>query len=356
MEDFLTRNGGRMVFLPETKSSLSLKPLNDTEDLNLRISGDKAKNIYEGIISRPSEVKHSPEQSGRRRRISRKRKERIEPDGSSNLISSTSESDLFFYVQNNQVTLLKEALARNSEAISVKDKYQWSLLMVASYAGHGEVVQLLLGLGASWRGIEDKKGRNAVDLARIAGHHQLANFMESQNEVGSTEEEPMLKRKRCREHLPGAGGIPKCSSFHCDLCELAVPERSKTAHNTSTVHLINCQHTSQRADLSYGISERNRGYQMLVRSGWDPQGGLGPTQQGKMFPVKTVLKQDRTGFGGSEGKARITHFQPHDEDAVKTNRDRYKRHTATKKKKDILNDRIKDRQWEIRTRAMLNRE
>ena len=53
---------------------------------------------------------------------------------------------------------------------------------------------------------------------------------------------------------------------------------------------------------------------MMVRNdNWDPDSGLGKDSEGKLYPVKTVLKRDRKGLG--EGKAlnpKVTNFAPFD--------------------------------------------
>jgi hypothetical protein len=61
----------------------------------------------------------------------------------------------------------------------------------------------------------------------------------------------------------------------------------------------------------YGIPASNRGYQILVKGGWDREKGLGADGSGHKFPLKTVMKRDRAGLGGStKEKARVTHFTP----------------------------------------------
>ena len=39
------------------------------------------------------------------------------------------------------------------------------------------------------------------------------------------------------------------------------------------------------------------GYKLLKQSGWDGKSGLGTAEhKGRLFPVKSVLKRDRTGI------------------------------------------------------------
>ena len=60
-------------------------------------------------------------------------------------------------------------------------------------------------------------------------------------------------------------------------------------------------------------------FQMMVRNdNWDPDSGLGKDSEGKLYPVKTVLKRDRKGLGEGEAlKPKVTHFAPFDSASVK---------------------------------------
>jgi hypothetical protein len=60
---------------------------------------------------------------------------------------------------------------------------------------------------------------------------------------------------------------------------------------------------------------------MLLSSGWDRNSGLGPAGTGKLYPVKTALKRDRSGLGleaetGTCCVTQVTHFAAHDASSV----------------------------------------
>jgi hypothetical protein len=60
---------------------------------------------------------------------------------------------------------------------------------------------------------------------------------------------------------------------------------------------------------------------MLLSSGWDRNSGLGPAGTGKLYPVKTALKRDRSGLGleaetGTSCVTQVTHFAAHDASSV----------------------------------------
>lgn len=52
---------------------------------------------------------------------------------------------------------------------------------------------------------------------------------------------------------------------------------------------------------------------MLEKMGWDSSKGLGPQSEGRMEPVATVFRRDKTGIGHRKETPRITHFPPHNE-------------------------------------------
>ena len=349
----------RIVFLPETKTSKSVKTVyEDSPSLEIgsHLTGDEARSFYEDLVLKPLE--RSTGGSSRMRKLPSKKSAEWTSKGTDRgrtSGSSVSEGDLFFYVQNNQLSQLKEALERDGSVIDTKDNFQWSLLMVAAFAGHRDMVELLLGMGAKWEGVVDRKGLGAMELARLGGFPDLADVIEMSKRRVKSGDSPGhndVVREEIIDRSREVGSSKKTPQYTCDCCRATIADRSRSRHTTSTVHLFNCQF-GHRVALSYGISERNRGYQMLLRGGWDPERGLGPNRQGNMFPVKTVLKQDRSGLGGRRGRARITHFSAHDQEAVKTDREKHRTYKS-KKKRELVKDRNRERQWEIRTRAMLN--
>ena len=70
------------------------------------------------------------------------------------------------------------------------------------------------------------------------------------------------------------------------------------------------------------ISQSNKGYQMLQKLGWTEDSGLGIQEQGRMEPVKTVLKKDRKGLGRSKEKARVTHFSSYVESSFSSEKEK----------------------------------
>lgn len=263
---------------------------------------------------------------------------------------------LFQYAQDNEMELLQSALSGGHFDVDMRDNFHWTLLMIAAHAGHELIVEYLLERGAKWREYADR-GMNAADLARSRGHIHVADLIEGfDSKRGNGGMEEVKEKKSEQKRLDG--GERGSRKFYCKLCQAVVTQSPRVSHNTSIVHLYSCQHHGSNV-VPYGIPESNRGFQMLLRSGWNPDKGLGSHRQGHRFPVKTVLKHDRLGFGvpGGSGKAKVTHFSAHDQEAVRSHRGRHKKgKQLPKNKKDILQEQHRERQWERRVRTLMNHE
>ena len=330
-----------------------------------KLTGNEAKQFYEEVLSLP---KKRVDVGGKavppiiESRNSRKVKNAVCKKGQKTSVKTPATSfQIFQYVQNNELEHLQAALLEQEFDVNMQDNFRWTMLMVAAYAGHMEIVEHLLEMGARWRDYVHK-GMNAADLARSKGYHEIADLIESsdceghhsgeQERIPLSSSEP-LSRKQL--HEDSTKRAKRERSFYCDSCKTTVSSSHEGTHNTSIAHLYSDPRGTP-SGTSYGIPESNRGFQMLLRSGWDRDRGLGPQRQGHKFPVKTVLKQDRLGLGLGEAKARVTHFSAHDKKAIYTHRDRYKKAQPSKKKKDILQEKNKDSQWERRLRTVMNIE
>ena len=337
--------------------------LETTPETSLQLTGEEASEFYEEVLSLPQQGMGV---LGTKRRIPRRQKggNKVMELGVGSLARKKSNADcafqLFQYAQDNEIELLQSALSSEHFDVNMQDNFHWTLLMVAAHAGHGLIVESLLERGAKWREYTDR-GMNAADLARSRGHAHVADLIEGFKGIGGKEGEEGVKEKipeiSKQQHRSG-GGKRRNRKFYCKLCQAVVTQSPRVSHDTSIVHLYSCQHHGSNV-VPYGIPESNRGFQMLLRSGWNPEKGLGSHKQGHRFPVKTVLKQDRLGLGvpGGSGKAKVTHFSAHDQEAVRTHRDRHKKgQQPPKKKKDILQEQHRERQWERRVRTLMNHE
>ena len=178
--------------------------------------------------------------------------------------------------------------------VNTTDSYNWSLLMSAAYAGHLPVVQLLFKHGAIWQGIRDQRRFDAVDLATMASHNNIVEILSplTTHESPATDSDSSLYSLRKRHHSTVDEDYQ--SSFYCHVCAVEV-HGNETNHNLSTIHQFNSQFHS--TNVPYSIPLSNKGFQLMIKRGWNPEKGLGPSEQGTVQPIKTVLKCNRQGLG-----------------------------------------------------------
>ncbi|KAI1315949.1 G patch domain and ankyrin repeat-containing protein 1 [Mortierella claussenii] len=93
----------------------------------------------------------------------------------------------------------------------------------------------------------------------------------------------------------------------CESCQIEVREDDLDRHRRGTAHLMSEESPIKPLDtLTLGHS--NKGFRMLVNSGWDYEKGLGAEGQGARHPVATRLKHDRLTLGAAGvGKKLVTH-------------------------------------------------
>lgn len=155
---------------------------------------------------------------------------------------------------------------------------------------------------------------------------------------------------------------PDSNLYKCSVCGGSFSDFKK--HVSSIGHQMAEMSEKSSKPSPLLIPPSNKGYQLLTRIGWrdaalDPEyeelktskvqsgistneykshfciknGGLGASRPGRRFPVATVLKRDRLGFGwpNKTNTARITHFSAGDSKAVEYPKDvRRLRHSSIK--------------------------
>lgn len=290
------------------------------------ITSEEASSFYKTVTESPSK----PEKTQKRVRRTVKRK-----------INRTSIkyslTDYFKASSENNQTLLKEILQKNPDFINKVDHFNWSALMMSSCSGSCESFLTLLEFGADLQ-ISDKKGETALSLAEKNNHHKILEtykeFERRKTEIIEIEDSDDDEQKV----VP----VP----FHCEICDQNFKETSRTEHMTSVLHQFNLKH--HEFPRRFGIPETNRGFQMMLNDGWT-RDGLGPNQEGVIYPVKTCLRKFRTGLGIKQSKLpRITHFGPNDTEAIK------KPHRVhVKTRKEVARDANKEKQKERKLRKEL---
>lgn len=250
-------------------------------------------------------------------------------------VKKTEIDDNFFLnslireAEANNVHNLKKLLKSHPNFnIDTTDQFGWSVLMCAAGSGSLSVVKFLLKIGANTE-LKDRNGNCCLLIARRKKYFNVVEAILSKNDFKNEKSVPV----KCDQ----------IQKFYCDKCKIDVT--SGDQHFTSTIHLFNTRPASNKT--CYAIPESNKGFQILLKSGWDKDKGLGPDGSGSKFPLKTVLKRDRKGIGShGANKARVTHMLVHEAREV----------SATKKtvKREIKRKQISDRRKEIFLRRALS--
>lgn len=246
----------------------------------------------------------------------------------------------FRYSMENKVELLK-LINFQQQDINICDGYGWSALMMAACEGAYEAVEFLLTLGVE-RNLKDKKGMTAKDLAQKKGHLIIVDLLNT----SITDEG--------KEFLEIDESLLEETSFYCQICQRNFTETSQRQHQTSTVHQFNLKSSLPANKLQkFNIPPRNRGLQLMVKQGWNKESGLGPSQTGRLYPVKTVIRKQRTGLGIEQQSARVTHFEAFDLKAVqRPNSDYYRK--KPRNSNDIKREKVREWKRDRRLRNELN--
>lgn len=255
-----------------------------------------------------------------------------------------------------------KSMALNSETINECDDFGWTALMMSACAGSYNVFQYLLNLHANIN-CSDKKGNTIRSLAKQKNHQHILNILneydvaleKQQTEQLNTYAEKSYSYVRAKEeqqhHQMKNNKKLKIEKFYCKCCEQEFQETTQKQHETSTLHQFNQRDSVYKFSRRYFIPDSNKGFQMLINLGWDRESGLGPHKEGKLFPMKTVLRKYRNGLGIKQESAKITHFGPYDLRAIKKQNNQQMKY---KTKKDIQRDLNRDRQKEFLLRNELS--
>lgn len=336
---------------------------------NKTLSGEDTKTFYECLInddiSESNSIECVKQSSNLKLKEPLNRKVNFDSNPSANKkfykLSSLSKKEILLAIENDDIEVLKSALNGEwkNEIIFGKDQYGWTSLMIAACAGSLETVKVLLQKGASVTE-KDRSGNTCLTLARKRRNHSVINYINLY--ISGQLSDPGKSKQVKTSYRDELVEVKKC-----ELCNLFFhSHRLSKQHFSSTIHLLNLERKELEDNgghpkVHYGISQANRGFQMMLSSGWDSNVGLGPTGKGKLYPVKTVLKRDKYGLGletsnkeptcTTSKKAKVTHFGPYDSSSVKSDAVTDRAETsATLNKKDRSRKKSKLKQKEINFR------
>ncbi|GFQ75084.1 ANK_REP_REGION domain-containing protein [Trichonephila clavata] len=298
------------------------------------LSGTEVRNFYNSVISLPSEHRNVKKPSNYLKKPEESKK------SACSSVNTVKSNSIFLYAQQGNVVGIQQCI-ENGCSINQQDAYGWTPIMCASCEGHYSTVEYLIKLGADLN-VKCKHGLTVMDIVRKTQNSAIITLL--QNGVSLHEQETssiIPDEKNDKEEK------------FCNDCK-STYKVSKSAHERSIAHLL----TTTKSDIStfYHIPENNKGFQMMLKSGWDKNKGLGMNADGRKFPIKTVFKKDRSCIGKNKEVPKVTHFNANDEASIKMRHHKALRiireKTFSKQERKKLEAR--DRQREIRFRRLFN--
>lgn len=306
--------------------------------LDLEMSGTEVRQFYEELLVDESRDETSSSNDGENsknfpEKSIVKEESLFMNQSRSKPAKDYNSNDLFKAIMSNDLDLVLEIASSNPDLLNVSDQYGWTALMMAACEGFIDICCLLIELGADVT-LTDCKGNTAELLAEIKGHNHVVALLQSANvtEISSDDDEDMLE------------------PFDCETCSERITESSKRKHEASTLHQFNLSRQGERPQIAaYGIPVHNKGYQLMLKQGWDNNRGLGPHQSGRQYPIKTVLRKERQGLGMKQTLPRVSHFGPNDPAAIK-----YRELPKVKTRRDMQRDKRRNQRLERNLRRELS--
>lgn len=313
-----------VLFVSGTKDeSITHKQAKTNKNINL--DGKTICEFYKEIINTPPS-REALIQKEQTKKIIRKRtnwsltKEKI------------NVNEMFRYAENNDLKGIEKCLKLGLD-VNCRDSYGWTPLMSASCSGSIDVVNILLKNCAD-KNLTNFSGKKAIDLAMQFNYDKIVK---------------LLLKTEFTEMKNAQNNSEQSTTYFCELCQVEIPER-KQQHECSIVHQLNMKR-SQKSSCYY-LQENNKGFQIMLKKGWNQDTGLGPNGVGNKYPIKTILKRDRLCLGNKlKNVPRVTHFKPFDISSIeRTTKSPVKIRQNTLNRKEYLKKEKRRREKEINFR------
>lgn len=270
----------------------------------LNVNGEIARKVYEDILKTPSTLTSTMCLRARTTPAVKKNPEKVVQR------LPFDEKRFFKAASTNDLTSLQK-MDINSSNVNQRDQFGWTALMMAACEGSIDTFRFLHEQGADLNAC-DKKGNSAKSLAQLK---RKTNILDVLEKIG----DERWNANDTSDEI-GADEPADDAEFYCDDCDKSIKESDRIEHFVSTLHRFN-QKDSYKFTRRFGIPDSNVGFQMMLRQGWDREKGLGPEQEGHLYPIKTTIRKPRSGLGVKQAaKAKVTHFAPCDPRAVKATR------------------------------------
>ncbi|XP_065640102.1 G patch domain and ankyrin repeat-containing protein 1 homolog [Hydra vulgaris] len=342
----------------ETKASSDYYKTSSTN-----ITGNEAKEFYENLVKDKSNDKNSKTTCDTTKCHVKVKEEEEEYNFGGNLIPA--DDTIVRQLVNN---LLRASSSGNKNSVvrciknikgytdfnailNGQDEFGWNALMCAAAEGHLHIVKYLLKEGCEYKNVTDNSGMDLFELCELKNQFGIYVYLlDNENKYNncktnsfngsiksscqtSTSVDCSRNRKKTKMINKDSGE----TLLKCELCDSSFHQNERIQHESSVMHIFN--DNKNVVKNIYGIPDTNIGFQMMLRSGWNSNVGLGLDGCGRRNPVKPVIKQNRHGLGMLKNDNKFCH---------KTQ--------FSDKKKNLLesSQREKDKKWEMNMRRYMS--
>jgi hypothetical protein len=226
---------------------------------------------------------------------------RISPEKSVKVKKTLNPKDFLKAAQNNDFDLIKSYLHSKQE-LNVLDNFKWNALMISTASANNEIVKYLLNEEKENKQykemvyMKDDSGSDAEFLAsKFKNLEALELIRRAKEKIQQSESNSLAIKEQIDENKEEIA-----ENFYCEKCRKLFDTNEREhvksiAHQLNELELEPC--SSKATTNNYYIRSSNKGYQLLLKSGWKESSGLGKEEQGELKPIKTKLKLDRLGLG-----------------------------------------------------------
>ena len=218
-----------------------------------------------------------------------------------------SKNEFLKAAEQNDINLIKSYLEDDFDLCECDD-FKWNSLMISVCSFNNDIVKYLLEAHsnhARFRELLFAKDLSGCDAESLAAKRNNLNALEmirqaklklesGNDKEDKEEEEATLKQAEAEAN----------ETLFCESCKRSflLSDESHIQHVTSIVHQLNeneadCDMRNKRKVNYHLRASSNKGYQMLLKSGWSEGSGLGLNEQGRTQPIRTRQKLDRLGIG-----------------------------------------------------------
>lgn len=231
--------------------------------------------------------------------VERKEKVKVkEEEKTAKIKISDNKHSLFKAIESHDIEYIKRYLSEGYDPF-VEDEFKWNIIMMSVSSSANDILSYLLAnisdksrlLGLIEK--RDQAGNSVTSLAKKFHNKQAIEIIEDFRLERSKEEQKPIE-------IVINETLDSKSSYQCQICK-NVFNQSKEDHLKSIVHQLNDPERASEVATSVSGSNHlksdNKGYQMLIKSGWNETSGLGMKEQGVRNPITGKVKLNRTGIG-----------------------------------------------------------